>query len=436
MKVSVVGTGYLGTTHAAAMAQLGHEVVGVDVDADRIARLDAGEAPFYEPGLEQLLRAQVRDGALRFTTDLRTAAGFADVHFVCVGTPQSPDGLAADLRQVDAAFAELAAHLRPGATVVGKSTVPVGTAARLAQPIEAAGGALVWNPEFLREGLAVQDTLRPDRIVLGLKDGAGREPVEQVYTPILADGQVPLVVTDYATAELVKVAANSFLATKISFINAMAEVCERTGADVVALAGALGHDPRIGPHFLRAGLGFGGGCLPKDVRGFIAHAGTLDAGDATELLTAVHEINLRRPTRIVELASSLCGGELDGRRVAVLGLAFKPDSDDVRDSPALHVAQALRRSGAEVRAYDPQAVPTARRIDPALTYAVDVHDACRDADLVLHLTEWREFRELDPAALATLVGSARILDARNALDAEAWRAAGWQYHAPGRPGGQ
>jgi UDPglucose 6-dehydrogenase len=436
MRISVIGTGYLGATHAAALAELGHEVVGVDVDAAKVDRLNRGDVPFFEPGLPQLLARHVASGALRFTTELAEAVGPAALHFVCVGTPQRPGEYAADLRYVDAAFAALAAALKPGDTVVGKSTVPVGTAARLAPTVRAAGAGLVWNPEFLREGFAIADTLHPNRIVIGLAPGgndAGRAALGAAYAPILAAGAVPVIVTDYATAELVKVAANSFLATKISFINAMAEVCEVTGADVTALARAIGHDPRIGHRFLHAGLGFGGGCLPKDIRAFMARAGELGVDQALTLLKSVDEINLRRRARMVDLARELAGGSLAGRRVGVLGVAFKPDSDDIRDSPALNVAETVQREGAAVRVYDPQAMGNARELSPTLAYEPTAADACRDADVLLHLTEWAEFGDLDPAELKTVVGVPRIVDGRNALDADRWIGAGWQFRALGRP---
>jgi UDPglucose 6-dehydrogenase len=432
MQVSVIGTGYLGATHAAAMAELGHEVVGVDVDQTKVERLAAGQVPFYEPGLPELLGKHVASGALRFTTSLTEAAEFAGVHFVCVGTPQKPGEFAADLTYVDAAFTELARVIRPGGVVVGKSTVPVGTAARIATLLRDAGAELVWNPEFLREGFAVEDTLRPDRVVIGAEDDAARELLEQVYAPILAT-EVPVVRTDFATAELVKVAANSFLATKISFINAMAEVCEGTGADVIQLAEAIGHDARIGHRFLRPGLGFGGGCLPKDIRAFMARAGELGVDQAVSFLRNIDEINLRRRARTVDLARELCEGSLAGRRVGVLGAAFKPDSDDIRDSPALDVALAIQRAGAAVRVYDPQAMNNAKDSYPMLAYSPTALEACADADVVLHLTEWPEFRALAPDDLAAVVRERRIVDGRSALDPATWRAAGWQFRALGRP---
>ncbi|MGI8678583.1 MAG: UDP-glucose dehydrogenase family protein [Jatrophihabitans sp.] len=432
MKISVIGTGYLGATHAAAMAELGHEVVGVDVDATKLARLSVGEVPFYEPGLPELLSKHVASGALRFTDDLAEAAGFADLHFVCVGTPQKPGEFAADLTFVDAAFDGLVAHIAPGDVVVGKSTVPVGTASRLAELVRATGARLVWNPEFLREGYAVKDTLHPDRIVIGVDDDTARGVLEQAYATIIATG-TPVVITDFPTAELVKVAANSFLATKISFINAMAEVCEATGADITHLAAAIGHDERIGHKFLRAGLGFGGGCLPKDIRAFMARAGELGVDQAVAFLKNVDEINQRRRARMVDLARETCGGSLAGRRVGVLGAAFKPNSDDIRDSPALDVALAIQRSGAAVRVYDPQAMANAKDSYPTLAYSPTALEACASADVVLHLTEWAEFRDLQPGELAAVVAERAIVDGRNVLDPETWRDADWHFRALGRP---
>jgi UDPglucose 6-dehydrogenase len=433
MKLSVVGTGYLGATHAAAMAELGHEVLGVDTDETKVERLSEGQIPFYEPGLPDLLGKHVASGRLRFSTSIEHAAEFADLHFVCVGTPQKAGEYAADLAYVDAAFHSLAAHVRPGAVVVGKSTVPVGTAARLAVLLRSAGAELVWNPEFLREGYAVEDTLSPDRIVIGAEDDAARQRLEDAYRPILERADIPVIVTDFATAELVKVAANSFLATKISFINAMAEVCEATGADVTQLANAIGHDSRIGHKFLRAGLGFGGGCLPKDIRAFMARAGELGVDQAVSFLKNIDEINLRRRARTVDLAREMCDGSLAGRRAAILGAAFKPDSDDIRDSPALDVALAIQRSGAAVRVYDPQAMGNAKDSYPTLAYSPSALEACADADVVLHLTEWAEFRALAPDDLAAVVRERNIVDGRSVLDPAVWRAAGWHFRALGRP---
>ena len=435
LRVTVLGTGYLGATHAACMAELGHEVLGVDVDRAKIDVLNKGRVPFFEPGLEPLLARNVAAGRLRFTTSYEEAAEFGDVHFVCIGTPQKAGEMAADLRYLDACLDALLPLLTGPALVVGKSTVPAGTAARVAARIavEAPGDvALAWNPEFLREGYAVEDTLRPDRLVVGTERPQDLERVREVYAPLLATG-VPLVATDFATAELVKVAANAFLATKISFINAMAEVCEATHADVTMLSTALSYDTRIGGRFLQAGLGFGGGCLPKDIRAFMARAGELGVDQALSFLKEVDAINLRRRARMVDLGRELLDGSFAGARVAALGAAFKPDSDDIRDSPALEVAAAIQRAGAEVTVTDPQAIRAARLRFPELGYAETATDALRGADLTLLLTEWRAFRDLDPAETKALVAAPRIVDGRNVLDPEDWRAAGWTYRALGRP---
>jgi UDPglucose 6-dehydrogenase len=436
MKLSVIGCGYLGATHAACMAELGHEVIGVDSDASKVSSLASGEVPFYEPELQPLLRKHVEAGRLRFSHSLAEAAEWADAHFLCVGTPQRSDG-AADLAFIDTAIEALATHLRRPCTVVGKSTVPVGTAARLEgriRELSPAGAAveLAWNPEFLREGFAVADTLTPDRLVFGVSSPEGEETLRTVYRVALESG-TPVVVTDFATAELVKMSANAFLATKISFINAVAEICELVGADVTHLADALGHDARIGRRFLNAGLGFGGGCLPKDIRAFIHRADQLGAPEALAFLREVDAVNERRRRRVLDLTTRLLGGELSGAAIAVLGAAFKPNSDDIRDSPSLWLASQLHELGAKVRVYDPVALPNARSQCPRLGYAESTQDACDGADVVLHLTEWPEFRRIDPAALKRIVAQPYVIDGRNCLDSTLWRAAGWSFHALGRP---
>lgn len=435
MRISVIGCGYLGAVHAASMAHLGHDVVGIDVDEAKIASLSAGRAPFFEPGLPEVLQSAAATGRLRFTTDL-AAAEDADVHFVAVGTPQVADGDAADMRFVDAAFASLLDHVKPGDLIVGKSTVPVGTAARLAELIAAKqpDAILAWNPEFLREGFAVKDTVSPDRLVYGVPGGEPGERaarlLDEVYASAVAAG-TPVIVTDYATAELVKVSANAFLATKISFINAMAEIAEVTGADVTKLADAIGHDARIGRRFLNAGVGFGGGCLPKDIRAFSARARELGRGEAVQFLDEVDKINLRRRTRVVELVREEAGG-LAGVRVGVLGLAFKPHSDDIRDSPALEIAMRLAEAGALVTATDPEAVENARRRTPDLRLVATAEEAVQDADVILLITEWPEFTELDPEVIGERVAHRTVIDGRNALDPATWRAAGWTYRGLGR----
>jgi UDPglucose 6-dehydrogenase len=436
MRISVIGCGYLGAVHAASMAELGHEVVGIDVDKPKVEALSRARTPFYEPGFEELLQRTLSTGRLRFSSEFTEAAG-SQVHFVCVGTPQKRGEYAADLRYVEAASESLLGVLAPGELVAGKSTVPVGTASRLAEMVsgKVPGALLAWNPEFLREGFAVEDTLNPDRLVYGLPDGSdgdtARRLLDEVYRPIVERG-TPQVITDYATAEMVKTAANSFLATKISFINAMAELCEATGADVKQLADAIGYDDRIGRKFLNAGLGFGGGCLPKDIRAFMARAGELGSDQALTFLKEVDNINMRRRIRMVELAREVCDGSLVGKRVAVLGAAFKPDSDDIRDSPALNVAAQLQLQGAVVRVSDPAAIENSRKQWPQLDYAETPEEAAERADAVLLLTEWKQYRELDPVAFGKVVAKKRVLDGRNALDRAAWEAAGWHYRALGR----
>ncbi|RNM15788.1 UDP-glucose dehydrogenase family protein [Nocardioides pocheonensis] len=436
LRISVIGTGYLGATHAACLAELGFDVLGVDRSAAKVDALSRGLVPFHEPGLDELVAGHTASGRLRFTTDLAEAAAFADVHFICVGTPQQSQGTAADLTAVFDVAAGLAPHLRHSTVVIGKSTVPVGTAAELAATLRArlplgVEAEVAWNPEFLREGHAVQDTLRPDRLVFGVTSPGAELVLREIYAAAIERG-TPVHVTDLATAELAKVAANAFLATKISFINAMAEISDRAGADVVALADVLGDDARIGRRFLDAGIGFGGGCLPKDIRALAARAAELGAPSIRALLEDVDDINLRARDRAADLAAAMCGGDLDGRRVALLGAAFKPLSDDVRDSPALHVAAALRRRGADVRVFDPAAANNARAVAPELTYVAHVDAALHDADLVVLATDWPELVALDPGRAGALVRSRRILDGRNKLDEEAWTAAGWAFRALGR----
>ncbi|MBD8063639.1 UDP-glucose dehydrogenase family protein [Oceanitalea stevensii] len=442
MQISVIGCGYLGAVHAASMAELGHDVVGIDVNEDKVALLSAGKAPFHEPGFEELLQRGVASGRLRFSTDFAAVAG-ARVHFIGVGTPQQAGSYAADMSQVNGAVANLLPHLAPTADgpvlVVGKSTVPVGTAAGIADQVTAAGGVLVWNPEFLREGFAVQDTISPDRMVYGLSPDPeaarlGQEVLDEVYDNLITTQGIPRLLTDYATAELVKVAANSFLATKISFINAMAELCEATGADVTQLAAAIGHDDRIGHKFLRAGVGFGGGCLPKDIRAFMARAEELGVDEALGFLREVDSINDRRRDHVLTLATDLLDGAVSGKKVAVLGASFKPDTDDMRNSPALDIAHRLAGAGAHVAVTDPQAGPIlAAQDNHGLTVADTAEDAITGADVVLLLTEWRQFRDLDPAAVKDLANRPAIIDGRNVLDPAQWRAAGWTYHGMGRP---
>ena len=432
LTLSVVGCGYLGATHAACMSSLGFTVVGVDTDPEKVALLQSGMLPFYEPGLDTLLEQEMKTGRLSFTTDF-SAVKDADVHFVCVGTPQSKDGLAADLTYVKAAVAAIAPYLKDGSLVVGKSTVPVGTAQALRAELStiAPQADLAWNPEFLREGFAVEDTLTPNRLVVGVADDRAEAILKEVYEPVIALG-TPWIRADLPTSELVKVAANSFLATKISFINAMAEVCEAAGGDVTVLAKAIGYDPRIGNRFLQAGIGFGGGCLPKDIRAFMARAEELGAKQALEFLREIDAINLRARQRVIDVVRGELSEDLTKYKIAVLGATFKPDSDDVRDSPALDIAAQLHAAGADVVVHDPQGIEPARKRFPTLKYAEDVNNAVHDADLILHLTEWKEYRQIDPVALGSLVKSKIIIDGRNMLDRTLWRNAGWKFHALGR----
>ena len=433
MRMVVLGLGYLGATHAACMAELGHDVLGVEVAHEKRELLAAGEVPFYEPGLPELLARHIDAGKLRVSGSYAEAADFADVFFVAVGTPQKKGEYAADLQYVDAAIEELVPLLTRDAVIFGKSTVPVGTAKRIsARADELAKGVhveIAWNPEFLREGYAIKDTLHPDRIVVGAFSGGRAEAVSrEMYARLLAEN-TPFILTDPPTAEMVKAAANAFLATKISFINAIAEVCDAAGADVKAIADAIGYDARIGRKFLNAGLGFGGGCLPKDIRAFMARAGELGAAEALTFLREVDNVNMRRRTRMVELAREVCGGSLLGARVAILGAAFKPESDDVRDSPALNVAGQIQLQGASVTVYDPKAMDNSRRVFPTLDYAESALEACQDADAVLVLTEWAEFVGLDPSAARVVVRKPNIVDGRMCLDESVWASAGWTYRA-------
>ena len=432
LKLSVIGTGYLGATHAACMASLGFEVIGFDTEASKIDLLSKGKVPFYEPELEELLSEQIKSGRLTFTNNVADLAD-ADVHFICVGTPQIKNGNAADLTYVNSALESIAKYVKPGGLVVGKSTVPVGTATKLRNRLLELNpkADLAWNPEFLREGFAVEDTLRPNRLVVGVVNDSAEQMLMEVYATNLKE-KTPWVRADLPTAELVKVAANSFLATKISFINAMAEICEAAGGDVTVLAKAIGYDPRIGSRFLQAGIGFGGGCLPKDIRAFMARAEELGASQAVEFLKEIDAINLRARQRIIELVRKDLSDDLQGKKVAILGAAFKPDSDDVRDSPALDIAAQIQAAGATVTVHDPKAIANAQKRFPALNFADDVNTTLKDAEIVLHLTEWKIYREIDPVKVKSIVKTPIIIDGRNALDRELWQSAGWKFRALGR----
>ena len=438
-RISVIGTGYLGVTHAACMASVGHDVVALDVDENKVTSLAAGIVPFHEPGLPELLQESLAAGKIHFTTSWDDVAAEADVHFLCVGTPQSPESPAADLSQIKSAVQSLAPLLTKPCLVVGKSTVPVGTAKWISEYLVANSPAgqdvhLVWNPEFLREGFAVEDTLHPDRIVLGVKSDSDVQALTDIYATAL-EGSTPLVVTDYATAELVKVAANAFLATKISFINAFAYLADEVGADVGTLADAIGHDTRIGRRFLNAGIGFGGGCLPKDIRALQARADELGLSEHFEFLKNMDEVNKSRRDYVVELATRNLGS-LNGKTIAILGAAFKPDSDDIRDSPALDIAVMLAKAGANIRLHDPVALPQVRTRNLPIHAIDNVEEVFDGADLVLHLTEWKLYRELDPKIIGEKVAQKRIIDGRNCLDLNLWKNAGWQVTYLGKPGSQ
>lgn len=435
VKISVIGTGYLGAVHASCMAKIGHQVVGYDTNTARLDALSRGASPFYEPGLNELLSSMMETGRLRFTNNPEEAIADAAVHFICVGTPQLSDSDAADLKYVHSAVQTVVDYANCDSLIIGKSTVPVGTAQGIQASLATYTGPhrleVAWNPEFLREGTAIADTLKPDRLIFGVDSEHAERVLIDAYSSLL-NGGVPHLTTDLPTSEMVKVAANSFLATKISFINAMAEICEVAGADVVTLSRALGYDDRIGRRFLNAGLGFGGGCLPKDIRAFGARAGELGASDAVSFLREVDKINIRRREKAVSVAARIVGGSFLGANVAVLGAAFKPDSDDVRDSPALNVAAAMHLKGASVRVHDPKAIPNAKLQFPTLVYCDSVEKACTNVDLVVLATEWDEYRAIDPVPFRALVREPRLLDTRNVIDREFWAAAGWQVHALGR----
>ncbi|WP_434995267.1 UDP-glucose dehydrogenase family protein [Arthrobacter sp. Ld5] len=437
MRISVIGCGYLGTVHAEALSALGHDVTAVDTDRDRIHQLSCGGVPFFEPGLTPLLDAGRRAGTLRFTSDVAEVAD-CDVHFLCVGTPQQKTTHHADLTHVFSAVEALAPHLREGSVVAGKSTVPAGTSATLRRLLAGTGADLAWNPEFLRQGTAVDDSLHPDRLIYGVAEGAAGARtagvLDEVYAPLLAAG-VARLVTGFTTAELAKSAANAFLALKVSYMNGIAEICDGVGADVSALAGAIGLDPRIGGKYLNAGAGFGGGCLPKDIRSLRAQAHDADAHSLAALLGLVDDMNTEARRRIHDLARHMCGGALSARRITVLGAAFKPHTDDVRDSPSIDIALQLARSGAAVTITDPQALPTACLNYPQLHFEADTVQALRGAELTILLTDWPQYRALDPSDTAAVVSRRAILDGRNALPSNAWRSAGWDYRGIGRHAG-
>lgn len=433
MKVTVIGLGYLGATHSVAMSKLGHQVIGIEQNPEKLAELQAGRAGFFEPGLDQALKEELASGRLSFQSNHNADSAEAEIHFLCVGTPQTNGSLAADTSYLYSAITDLAPLLKPGSVVVGKSTVPVGTAKALTEKLSNLTGfeaELAWNPEFLREGTALGDSLRPDRLVIGVNSALAEAKLREVFEPMIASG-VPLIVTDLATAELVKGAANAFLATKISFINAMAEIAEVSGADASQLAIAIGYDERIGNKFLRNGVGFGGGCLPKDIRALMARAEELGVGEAVAYLKEIDKINLRRRIRVIDLLKAELG-ELSGKKVLVLGAAFKPDSDDVRDSPALDIALLANQAGANVLVHDPIALAGVNKKHPELATETDLHQAFDNADAVVLATEWQEYRDLDPKLIADKVNRKFIIDGRNVLDNSLWQTAGFKVVSLGK----
>jgi UDPglucose 6-dehydrogenase len=440
MRMSVIGCGHLGATHAACMASLGHEVVGVDIDEDKVSLLNSGKGWFHEPDLDLMLAECIEAGRLRFTTDFAAAAEFAAVHFLGVATPGHPDG-SYDMSQLRAAVSSLVPRLRGDALIIGKSTVSPGTAAGLQlmiddMPRPGPGRVEVaWNPEFLREGRAVRDTLRPDRIVVGAGSVAAADTIREIYRP-QTDAGIPLLVTDLPTAELAKGAANAFLAVKISFINAMADICAATGGDISALADSLGLDPRIGKAFLRAGIGYSGACLPKDVRGLGAFAREIGAQNAATLLGAVDAVNSARIGQVVSLVTDAVTG-IAGSRVAVWGASFKAGTDDVRDAAPLLVAEQLRERGAAVTVYDPMGGGNALVAYPELAYADSAIAAAAAADVLVVTAAWPEFAQADPAEVAQAVGRKAVVDACQGIDVTTWRAAGWRVRSlTGVPAGQ
>jgi UDPglucose 6-dehydrogenase len=438
MRLAVVGCGYLGVTLAAAMAKLGNEVIGVDVDAAKVISLNRGIAGFFEPDVDELLARHVATGAQAFTTSYREALDFSDVVFLTVGTPPVPGGSHYDLTHLRAAVRQIAAEVRRPTVVIGKSTVQVGTAHDLSRLIrhEYPGSArmirVAWMPEFVRESSAVTDTLAPSRIVIGIEPGDKdiAHLVRKLHGDAVSAG-TRFIVTNLATAELAKCAANAFLATKLSFINAMAELCEVAGGDVEQLAEVLASDPRIGPGGMRPGLGFGGGCLPKDIRAFARSAHDLGIPESLRFLQEVDAINLRRRDRVVDLAIELCQPDVRGTRVAVWGAAFKPGTDDIRDSPALAVADRMSQLGASVVVCDPRASGNGRSAHPQLEFDHCPTRAASGSHLLLHLTEWPDFKSVDPRMLASVVAQRNIIDARGSLDAASWELAGWTYRRLG-----
>jgi UDPglucose 6-dehydrogenase len=432
LKVSVIGLGYLGATHCVAMSKLGHTVIGIEPNQAKIDSLKTGKAGFFEPGLDEELANQIASGRLTFQSSHDEGSKDVDVHFICVGTPQKEGSLAADTSYLHAASRDLAPYLSQDAVVVGKSTVPVGTAALLTVELTTLAGFapnLAWNPEFLREGTALEDSLSPDRLVVGVTNEHSEKMLREVFAPMISSG-IPFIVTDLATAELVKAAANAFLATKISFINAMAEIAEVSGADATQLATAIGYDERIGNKFLRNGVGFGGGCLPKDIRALMARAEELGVGQSVAYLKEIDKINIRRRDRVIDMLTQELG-DLKGKKVLVLGAAFKPDSDDVRDSPALEIALLINKAGAQAIVHDPIALEGVNKKHPELTTEQDLGKAFAGVDAVVLATEWKQYRTFDPSTIQGIANKL-VIDGRNVIDIAKWQQAGFKVLALGK----
>jgi len=429
MNLCVVGAGHVGLVTAAVFADLGNNVICLDVNETRVESLRAGRMPFFEPGLQEMVARNHTDGRLRFTSDYREAIPAAEVVFICVDTPSGPDG-AADLSSISAAAQEIARHLSGSALIVNKSTVPVGTGDIVRQILQRHASAeaefeVVSNPEFLREGSAIGDSLRPDRIVIGCSNHKAATKLLELYAPL--ERQVLLM--DLNSAELVKHASNSFLATKISFVNSVADLCERVGADITQVIKGMQADQRIGPHFLSPGLGFGGSCFPKDTEALAAASAA--AGTPFRVLEAAIGVNRQRVPHFIARMKEVLG-DLAGKAIAVLGLSFKPNTDDIREAKAIELVRALREEGARVRAYDPAAVPNARRVLPDIIYCENAYEAARGADALVVATEWNEFKQLDLTKLREVLRQPIVFDGRNIYPPDRMASLGFCYVSVGR----
>ncbi len=433
MQIAVVGTGYVGLVTGAGLADFGNDVTCVDIDVKKIDALRHGQIPIYEPGLDQLVAKNVKEGRLSFTTDLPAAIRVARAIFIAVGTPPRPDG-SADLRYVESVAKSIAEHMNGPKLIVTKSTVPIGTGRMIEKILAEKGnghrGSVVSNPEFLREGSAIEDFMRPDRVVIGASDSESADLMKEIYAP-LHSLEIPFVVTNVESSELIKYASNGFLATKITFINEIAQICERVGGDVQDVARGMGLDSRIGPKFLQAGPGFGGSCFPKDTSAMadIARRYGYEFQIMEAVLRVNDDIKQRMITKIVEAA----GGSVKGKTVALLGLAFKPETDDMRDSPAIPIIKGLQKRGATVRAYDPQAIENCRSIFEDVAYCEDAYATAKGADILVIATEWNEFRALNLDRIKKDMRQSLMVDLRNVYDPKRVRALGFSYTSIGRP---